>query len=69
MFGHEHPVRSAYGVYVIATREIWAPRAGSTLSAGLAEPPRDASAFSDFGDQAVRSLRISSILANASSGP
>ena len=62
--GDAHQIRTAYGVYLIATREIWAPRAGRTACTGLAEPPRDATAFSDFADEAARSLRISSMLAS-----
>ena len=55
-------IRAAYGAYLIDSREVWAPRAGSSMCAGLAEPPRDAAQFSRFGDEVVRSQRIVAML-------
>jgi carbonic anhydrase len=52
----------AYGVYVIETREVWAPRAGEIDRAGLALVPRDAAGFGDLGDAIARSDRIASLL-------
>ena len=34
-------VRAAYGVYLLASRQIWAPRAGDAECTGLAYPPAD----------------------------
>jgi carbonic anhydrase len=40
----------AYGVYVIETREVWAPRPGNIDGVGLAAVPRDPSGFVDLGE-------------------
>jgi carbonic anhydrase len=55
-------LRAAYGVYVIAAREVWAPRSGSRDSAGLAYPPSNLAEFGDFADAVVRSERIVALL-------
>ena len=55
-------LRTAYGVYCIETREVWAPRFGSAECAGLADPPRNAEEFSGLGDAIARSQRIASLL-------
>lgn len=55
-------LRAAYGVYLLAERQVWAPRAGSADCAGLAFPPADAAAFDAFADAAVRSRRIATML-------
>ena len=60
-----HPMRAVYGVYVIGTHEVWAPRAGSADLAGLADPPADLDAFVAFGDAVVRSARIAALLDRA----
>jgi carbonic anhydrase len=52
----------AYGVYVIESREIWAPRAGEIDGAGIALVPRDSAGFGDLGDAIARSDRIASLL-------
>lgn len=57
-----HPMRAVYGVYVIGTHEVWAPRAGSANLAGLADPPADLDAFVDFGDAVMRSARVAALL-------
>jgi carbonic anhydrase len=56
-------LRTAYGVWLIDSREIWAPRAGSSECAGLAYPPADLAAFASFADAVVGSSRIASLLA------
>jgi carbonic anhydrase len=56
-------IRTAYGVYLIDSREVWAPRAGGNAGGGLAEPPRDAEAFVQLAREAVTSPRIASMLA------
>jgi carbonic anhydrase len=55
-------LRAVYGVYVLSSREIWAPRCGSHDYLGLADPPRDLKEFVEFGDIVMRSDRITSIL-------
>jgi carbonic anhydrase len=57
-----HGLRAAYGVYLIGSRQVWAPRSGSADCAGLAYPPTDHAAFDDFGDAVVRSARIAKLL-------
>ena len=49
-------------IKLIDSREVWASRAGRSMCAGLAEPPRDAAQFSRFGDEVVRSQRIVAML-------
>lgn len=56
-------LRAAYGVYLIDAHTIWAPRAGSADSTGLAYPPSDLAGFAGFADAVVRSERIRAILA------
>jgi carbonic anhydrase len=58
-------LRAAYGVYLIASREVWAPRAGSDQVIGLAEPPADSEQFAAFADAVIRSQRIASLLGSA----
>ena len=58
-------MRAVYGVYVIGTHEVWAPRAGSPGLAGLADPPADLDAFVDFGDAVMRSARVAALLDSA----
>ena len=55
-------VRTAYGVYLLAERTVWAPRHGSSEVAGLATPPDDAQGFVAFGDAVLRSRRIANLL-------
>jgi carbonic anhydrase len=52
----------AYGVYVIETREVWAPRAGDIDGVGLAAVPHDPSGFAGLGEAIARSARIASFL-------
>ena len=42
--------QAVYGVYLLQTREVWAPRLGVDESAGLAAPPADAMSFKAFGE-------------------
>ena len=55
-------LRAAYGVYMIAARQLWAPRSGSAECAGLAYPPADSQGVGDFLDRVVQSERIASLL-------
>jgi carbonic anhydrase len=58
----EDAVGTAYGVYLLSQRSVWAPRCGSNEVTGLACPPGDAGEFGRFSETVVRSQRIRSIL-------
>src|SRR5271166_2659597 len=58
-----HALRTVYGVYRLDTREVWAPRTGTTETAGLAEPPANPVDFIELGDAIAGSERISEMLA------
>ena len=61
--GHDLPeLQAVYGVYVLETREVWAPRSGGIKGAGLASPPRDLAEFGALADAVVQSERIASYL-------
>jgi carbonic anhydrase len=53
---------ATYGVLLLTSRQIWAPRCGSEAYTGLAHTPPDVAAFGDLGDAVVRSERIATIL-------
>jgi carbonic anhydrase len=55
-------LRAVYGVYLLETREVWAPRLGNINGIGLAAAPRDLAGFADFGNAVVQSDRIASYL-------
>ena len=55
-------LKAAYGVYLLETRHVWAPRVGETKGIGLAAAPHDASGFTELGDAILRSDRITSLL-------
>ena len=55
-------LRTVYGVYLLETREVWAPRLGSLGGVGLAAAPQDLGGFVDLGEAIVRSGRIASYL-------
>jgi len=57
-------VRTAYGVYVLADRSVWAPRCGSKQVLGLAFPPTTAQGFVEFSDAVLGSERIARLLAS-----
>lgn len=61
--GESGALRAAYGVWLLESREIWAPRAGSGESRGLAHPPSDFAGFAQFADAVVGSSRIAAMLA------
>jgi carbonic anhydrase len=56
-------VRTAYGVYVLANRTVWAPRCGSKQVLGLAYPPTTAQGFVDFSNAVLGSERVAGLLA------
>ncbi len=55
-------VRTAYGVYLLETREIWSPPSASGLEPSLAEPPEDPAGIMALSAAIVRSERISRLL-------
>ena len=55
-------IRAVYGVYLLETREVWAPHRGTSAWTGLADPPSDLASFGEFADSIARSERIASIL-------
>ncbi len=61
-FGGSEPtdVRTVYGVYLLETREIWAPCLGNPDGVGLAAAPQDLGGFVDLGEAIVQSRRITS---------
>lgn len=61
--GANGALRAAYGVWLLDSREIWAPRAGSDRCSGLAHPPSDFPGFAQFADAVVGSARIAAMLA------
>ncbi len=60
-------LQAVYGVYVLETREVWAPRSGNVKGTGLASPPRDLAGFAAFSDAVVQSERIASYLKSGAS--
>jgi carbonic anhydrase len=63
-FGASDPtaLRTVYGVYLLETREVWAPCPGDPKGMGLAAPPRDAAGFVELGNAIVQSNRIASLV-------
>jgi carbonic anhydrase len=55
-------VRAVFGVYVLSSHRVWAPRAGSGETKGLADPPADMAGFGAFRDAVLRSERIVALL-------
>jgi hypothetical protein len=50
----------AYGLYILETRELWAPRSGNIKGTGLAPAPCDPAEFADFGNEIIKSERNTS---------
>jgi carbonic anhydrase len=55
-------MRTVYGVYLLETREVWAPRSDNVEETGLAQAPKDLGGFVELGDAVVRSARIASCI-------
>jgi carbonic anhydrase len=55
-------LRAVYGVYLLETREVWAPRLDDTKEVGLAAAPADLAGFAELGNAVIRSDRIASYL-------
>ena len=53
-------IRAVYGVYLLETREVWAPRVNDANGIGLAAAPHDIAGFVELGDAVVQSERIAS---------
>jgi carbonic anhydrase len=56
-------MRAVYGVYLLETRQVWAPSRGTADWTGLADPPRNVVDFVALGNRAAQSERIASLLA------
>src|SRR5215475_10745137 len=55
-------IRAVYGVYLLETREVWAPRLGNAKGIGLVPAPGDIAGFVELGNAVVQSARIASLL-------
>src|SRR5258705_1574097 len=55
-------MRAVYGVYLLETREVWAPRLSNVKGIGLAAAPHDLAGFADLGNAVVQSERIASYI-------
>jgi carbonic anhydrase len=63
-FGAAEPaeLRAVYGVYLLETREVWAPRLDNMKGVGLASAPNDLAGFVSLGDAIIQSDRIASYI-------
>jgi carbonic anhydrase len=63
-FGTNDPagLQAVYGVYLLETRQVWAPRGGEFKEIGLAAAPRDPAGFIELGNAILQSERIASLL-------
>jgi carbonic anhydrase len=53
-------IRAVYGVYLLETREVWAPRVNDVNGIGLAEVPIDIAGFVELANAVAQSKRIAS---------
>ncbi len=60
-------LRAVYGVYLLETRQVWAPGAADSSEPSLAMPPQNAKQFEEFAAAIIRSDRVQSLLASAGS--
>jgi carbonic anhydrase len=58
-----HKLRAVYGVYLLESREVWAPCEDAGRAIVLADPPKDLASFVELGEAIVSSERIASLLA------
>jgi carbonic anhydrase len=58
-------LRAAYGVWLLESHAIWAPRSGSRECAGLAYPPTGPAGFAEFADAVAQSDRIAGLIGGA----
>ncbi|MGA8749797.1 MAG: hypothetical protein WB563_13475, partial [Pseudolabrys sp.] len=63
-FGTNDPagLQAVYGVYLLETRQVWAPRVSEMKGIGLAAAPRDAAGFRELGNAILQSDRIASLI-------
>jgi carbonic anhydrase len=63
-FGTSGPavLQTVYGVYLLETRQVWAPRVSEMKGIGLAAAPRDTEGFIELGNAILQSDRIRSLL-------
>ena len=55
-------IQAVYGVYLLETRQIWAPRIDGPDGDGLAAAPRNLAGFVELGEAIVKSQRIKALL-------
>jgi carbonic anhydrase len=55
-------MRAVYGVYLLETREVWAPCLKNKKGIGLVAAPHDLAGFTEFGNAVVQSERIISYI-------
>jgi carbonic anhydrase len=63
-FGTSDPaeLQTVYGVYLLETRQVWAPRVSEMKGIGLASAPQDTEGFTELGNAILQSHRIRSLL-------
>jgi carbonic anhydrase len=63
-FGTNDPtgLQAVYGVYLLETRQVWAPRVNEMKGIGLAAAPRDPAGFRELGNAILQSDRIASLI-------
>ena len=63
-FGSGDPagLQVVYGVYLLETRQVWAPHVGGTKEIGLTAPPRDPTEFLELSNAILQSDRIVSLI-------
>jgi carbonic anhydrase len=63
-FGTSDPaeLQTVYGVYLLETRQVWAPRVSEMKGIGLASAPQDTEGFIELGNAILQSDRIRSLL-------
>ena len=63
-FGISDPtgLRAVYGVYLLETRQVWAPRVSEMKGIGLAAAPQGPAGFIELGNAIVQSERIASFI-------
>jgi carbonic anhydrase len=63
-FGSKDPgeLQAVYGVYLLETRQVWAPRVNGSKEIGLAAAPGNAAGFAELGSTLLQSQRILSFI-------
>jgi len=63
-FGSSDPegLQVVYGVYLLESRQVWAPNVNCTKGIGLTAAPRDPTGFTELGNAILQSDRIISLL-------